>query len=132
MSGVNNGASSVGVSSVGASSVGVNNGASSVGASSVGVSETREVLANFLNYLNASLYEAQFTQKHEEARANLNAIYDAVAATPEQEPTKEQLVSFYNNIRTLEKVTDTDDPIYYTYKRLLRRCIASLEMSTPV
>ena len=123
MSGVNNGASSVGVSSV---------GASSVGASSVGVSETREVLANFLNYLNASLYEAQFTQKHEEARANLNAIYDAVAATPEQEPTKEQLVSFYNNIRTLEKVTDTDDPIYYTYKRLLRRCIASLEMSTPV
>ena len=127
MSGVNNGASSVGVSSVGASSVGVNNGASSVG-----VSETREVLANFLNYLNASLYEAQFTQKHEEARANLNAIYDAVAATPEQEPTKEQLVSFYNNIRTLEKVTDTDDPIYYTYKRLLRRCIASLEMSTPV
>lgn len=95
------------------------------------INHPHELLANFLNYLNASLYEAQFTQRHEEARANLNAIYDAVSSSPDQEPTKEQLVLFYNEIRVLEKVTDTDDPIYYTYKRLLRRCIASLEMTTP-
>ena len=91
------------------------------------ISNPHELLANFMNYLNASLYEAQFTQLHEESRANLNAIYDAVSSTPEQEPTKEQLVSFYNNIRTLEKVTDTSDPIYYTYKRWLRGCIAATE-----
>jgi len=91
------------------------------------ISNPRELLANFLNYLNASLYEAQFTQKHEEARANLNAIYDAVTASPEKEPTREQLVSFYNDICVLEKVTDTDDPIYYTYKRWLRGCIALVE-----
>lgn len=89
-----------------------------------------ELLANFLNYLNVSLYEAQFTHTHEIARANLNAIYDAVAASPEKKPTLEQLVLFYNDIRVLEKVTDTDDPIYYTYKRLLRRYIASLETTT--
>jgi len=93
-------------------------------------SDIHETLANFLNYLNASLYEAQFTQRHEQARANLNAIYDAVAASTEKGPTYEQLVSFYNDIRVLEKVTDTDDPIYYTYKRLLRRYIALLETST--
>jgi len=88
------------------------------------ISDSHEVIANFLNYINVSLYEAQFTQKHEEARANLNAIYDAVATTP---PTKAQLVSFYNDICVLENVTDTSDPIYYTYKRLLRRCITAME-----
>ena len=88
------------------------------------ISNPREVIVHFLNYLNVSFYEAQFTKKHEEARANLNAIYDAVATTP---PTKAQLVSFYNDICVLENVTDTDDPIYYTYKRLLRRCITAME-----
>lgn len=91
-----------------------------------------ETLANMMNYLNVSLYEGQFTQRHEEARANLNAIYDAVATSPEKEPTYEQLVSFYNDICVLEKVTYTDDPIYYTYKRLLRGSIAVVEKSTPV
>ena len=93
------------------------------------ISNPREVIVHFLNYLNVSFYEAQFTKKHEEARANLNAIYDdAVAATDETTPlTKAQLVSFYNDICVLENVTDTSDPIYYTYKRLLRRCITAME-----
>ena len=94
------------------------------------INNPHELLANVMNYLNVSLYESQFTQKHEEARANLNANYDAVAASPEKEPTREQLVSFYNDICLLEKVTDTDDPIYYTYKRLLSRYIASASTST--
>jgi len=93
------------------------------------INNPHELLANVMNYLNVSLYESQFTQKHEEARANLNVIYDAVAASPEKEPTREQLVSFYNDICLLEKVTDTDDPIYYTYKRLLSRYIASASTS---
>lgn len=93
-------------------------------------SNPHEVLAHFVNYLNASLYESRFTQKHEEARAHLNSNYDALAASPEKEPTYEQLVSFYNDICVLEKITDTDDPIYYTYKRLLRRYIASLETTS--
>ncbi len=94
------------------------------------ISNPHEVIAHFLNYLNVSFYEAQFTKKHEEARANLNAIYDAVTATATAEttpPTKAQLMSFYNDICVLENVTDTDDPIYYTYKRLLRRCITAME-----
>ena len=94
------------------------------------ISNPHELLANVMNYLNVSLYESQFTKKHEEARANLNANYDAVAASPEKEPTREQVVSFYNDICVLEKVTDTDDPIYYTYKRLLRRYIASHETTS--
>jgi hypothetical protein len=92
--------------------------------------ETNEVivlLANFMNYLNASLYEAQFTQKHEEARANINVIYDTVSKTPNMPPTKEQCTSFYNDIRVLENVTFTEDPDYFTYKRLLRKYIACPE-----
>lgn len=95
-----------------------------------GASDTNEgvaLLANFINYLNASLYEAQFTQKHEEARANLNMIYDTVSKTPNTPPTREQCMSFYNDIRVLERVTFTEDPDYFTYKRLLRKYIACPE-----
>lgn len=84
------------------------------------------LLANFVNYLNVSYYESLFTQKHEEARANINAIYDAVAKTPNVPPTKEQCVSFYNDIRVLGNVTYTDDPDYFIYKRLLRKYISEL------
>ena len=94
------------------------------------MSEPNEIVclfANFINYLNVSFYEAQFTQKHEEARANLNAIYDAVSKTPEKPPTIDQRVSFYNDILALRNVTYTDDPDYYTYKRRLRNYIATPE-----
>jgi hypothetical protein len=91
-----------------------------------GMNEPNEIvtlLANFVNYLNVSYYESLFTQKHEEARANINAIYDTVANTPNVPPTKEQCVSFYNDILVLGNVTYTDDPDYFIYKRLLRKYI---------
>ncbi len=88
------------------------------------------LFANFINYLNASYYEAQFTHKHEQARTNLSAIYDIVAATPDQPPTLEQCVSFYNDIRVLENVTETDDPDYHRYKRMLRLYIADTAATT--
>ena len=94
------------------------------------MSEPNEIvclLANFINYLNVSYYEGQMTQKHEEARANLNAIYDAVSKTPETPPTREQCVSFYNDIRVLRDVTYTDDPDYFIYCGLLRKYIATPE-----
>jgi hypothetical protein len=84
------------------------------------------LLANFINYMNVSYYESLFTQKHEEARANINAIYDAISKTPHLPPTKDQCVSFYNDIRVLVNVTHTDDPDYFIYKRLLRKYISEL------
>jgi hypothetical protein len=90
-----------------------------------GPNEIVTLLANFVNYLNASCYESLFTQKHEEARANINAIYDAVSTTPNVPPTKEQCVSFYNDVLVLTNVTHTGDPDYYIYKRLLRKYIAA-------
>jgi hypothetical protein len=87
------------------------------------------LFANFINYLNASYYEAQFTYKHEQARANIHSIYAAVSATPDITPTREQCVSFYNDIRVLENVTETDDPDYHRYKRILRSYIAELSPS---
>lgn len=95
-----------------------------------GMNEPNEIvtlLANFVNYMNMSYYESLFTKNHEDARANINAIYDAVAKTPNVPPTKEQCVSFYNDIRVLGNVTHTDDPDYYIYKRLLRKYIASAD-----
>ena len=95
-----------------------------------GTPEPNEIvvlLANFINYMNVSYYESLFTQKHEEARANINAIYDAVSKTPHLPPTKDQCVSFYNDIRVLGNVTHTDDPDYFIYKRLLRKYIATAD-----
>jgi hypothetical protein len=94
------------------------------------MSEPNEIvtlLANFINYLNVSYYEGQMTQKHEEARANLNAIYDAVSKTPNEAPRIDQCVSFYNDIRVLRDVTYTDDPDYFIYCGLLRRYISTPE-----
>ena len=91
------------------------------------MNDMTEVIANFVNYLNVSLYEGQMTQKHEEARANLNAIYEAVSNTPNDPPSMEQCVSFYNDIRVLLNVTYTDDPDYFIYCGLLRKYIATPE-----
>lgn len=94
------------------------------------MSEPNEIvalLANFINYMNVSFYEGQMTQKHEEARTNLNAIYNAVSKTPDTLPTKDQCVSFYNDIRVLRDVTYTDDPDYFIYCGLLRRYIAEMK-----
>ena len=95
------------------------------------VNEVVALFANFINYLNVSLYEAQMTQKHEKARASINSIYEDVSQTPQNQPTLHQCILFYYDLRTLEPVTYTDDPDYYTYKRLLRNYIASLSTTTP-
>jgi hypothetical protein len=89
--------------------------------------EIVSLFANFINYLNASYFEGQFTHKHEEARANLEVIYVTVSKTPTRSPSKEQCISFYNDVRLLENVTFTKDPDYVTYKRLLRKYIAVLD-----
>jgi hypothetical protein len=97
------------------------------------VTEPNEIVslfANFINYLNASYFEAQFTQKHEEARANLEVIYDTVSKTPTKTPSKDQCISFYNDIRVLENVTFTEDTDYFTYKSLLRKYIAVADSVT--
>jgi hypothetical protein len=94
------------------------------------MSEPNEIvalLAQFQNYLNVSYYEAQFTQKHEEARANLNTIYDAVSKTPNEAPRIDQCVSFYNDILVLRDVTYTDDPDYFIYCGLLRKYINEMK-----
>ena len=76
-------------------------------------------MANMLNYLNVSLYEGQFTYKHEQARLKLNEIYDSVSKTPLLAPSLDVTAEFYNNVKYLKNVTDTDDPDYYQYMREL-------------
>ncbi len=77
-------------------------------------------MANMLNYLNVSLYEGQFTYKHEQARAKLNEIYDSVSKMPNPpNPPLHTIAEFYNNVKCLKNVTDTDDPDYYQYMREL-------------
>ena len=77
-------------------------------------------MANMLNYLNVSLYEGQFTYKHEQARAKINEIYDTVSKMPNPpNPPLHAIAEFYNNVKCLKNVTDTDDPDYYQYMREL-------------
>jgi len=77
-------------------------------------------MANMLNYLNVSLYEGQFTYKHEQARAKINEIYDSVSKMPNPpNPPLHTIAEFYNNVKCLKNVTDTDDPDYYQYMREL-------------
>jgi hypothetical protein len=93
------------------------------------MNEIITLFANFINYLNVSCYEYHFTYTHQLARLTLNMIFNEVSKTLYHPPTLEQCVTFYKNVRILEKVSVTDDPDYITYKRLLRRHIAAL---TPI
>ena len=83
-------------------------------------------MANMLNYLNVSLYEGQFTYKHEQACAKINEIYDSVSKTPLLAPSLDATTEFYNNVKCLKNVTDTDDPEYYQYMRELRNYYIAL------
>ena len=76
-------------------------------------------MANMLNYLNVSLYEGQFTYNHEQARLKINEIYDTVSKMPLLTPPLDVIAEFYNNVKYLKNVTDTDDPDYYQYMREL-------------
>ena len=89
-----------------------------------------QLMANFINYLNVSLYEGTFTYNHEQARARLNEIYDSVSKTPSSPPSLEDSVDFYNNVNYLTNVTYTDDPDYYTYKRNLKNYINVLKKNS--
>ena len=49
---------------------------------SVDVHPIVQTVANMMNYLSVSLYEGQFTLKHEQARTRLNELYDHLSKTP--------------------------------------------------
>jgi hypothetical protein len=94
------------------------------------INEIVTLFANFINYLNVSYYEYHFTQTHQQARLNLDVLLCEVSKTPEKSPTLEQCISFYNDVRSLKNVTETNDPDYHNYKRLLRTHIAMLSTSS--
>ena len=80
------------------------------------------VMCNVLNYMTLSLYDYYYTQYHQECRNEMNAVYDKGASSI----TVESCKHFYECLKRLESVTDTDDPDYYEYRRKMRRFIISL------
>ena len=80
------------------------------------------LMANIINYLNVSFYESLFTYNHEQARAELNAVYDSVS-TNCVPPSLDDSITFYRNVVYLKGVTDTDDVTYYAYMRELKSYI---------
>ena len=88
-----------------------------------------QLMANIINYLNVSLYEGLFTYNHQQSRASLNSIYDAivVGTPPLTAPSLEDCAEFYRSMLYLTNVTDTDDPNYYIYKKTLLCHVRALE-----
>jgi hypothetical protein len=84
------------------------------------------LMANMINYLNVSFYESLFTYNHEQARAELNAIYESVAMKCTESPSLDVIVNFYRNVIYLKNVTDTDDITYHAYMRQLKTYIQQL------
>jgi len=81
-------------------------------------------MANMINYLNVSFYESLFTYNHEQARTELNAIYESVGLKCCREPPYlDDSINFYRNVIYLKGVTDTDDDTYHTYMRHLKSYI---------
>jgi len=88
------------------------------------------LMTNIINYLNVSFYESLFTYNHEQARAELNAIYESVALKCTESPSLDDIVNFYRNVIYLKSVTDTDDDTYHTYMRQLKSYIQKLKESS--
>ena len=88
------------------------------------------VMANMINYLNVSFYESLFTYNHEQARAELNAIYESVSLKCREPPSLDDSVNFYRNVIYLKSVTDTDDGTYHTYMRQLKAYIQKMKESS--
>ena len=94
------------------------------------VHETVTLMANIMNYLNVSLYEGLFTYNHEQARAELNTIYNSVCLKCNEPPSLDDSVNFYRNIFYLKSVTDTDDITYHAYIRQLKAYIQKCKESS--
>jgi hypothetical protein len=84
------------------------------------------VMACVLNYLSVSSYEHYYTLHHQEYRKDMNNIYES-GAKAKGAVTLESCKHFYECLKRLESVTETDDdPDYYEFRRKLRRFIISL------
>ena len=94
------------------------------------VHEIVTLMSNMMNYLNVSLYEGLFTYNHEQARAELNAIYESVTLKSGQPPSLDDSVNFYRNVIYLKSVTDTDDNTYHEYMHKLKAYIQTLKDSS--
>lgn len=86
-----------------------------------------QTVANMMNYLSVSLYEGQFTLKHEQARTRLNELYDYLSKTPSAAPSLRDSSEFYYNVNELRNVTETDYPDYFIYMRKLKAYMNTLE-----
>ena len=95
-----------------------------------GIHETVALMANMINYLSVSLYEGLFTYNHEQARAELNTIYNSVSLKSNEPPSLDDSLNFYRNLFYLKSVTDTDDITYHAYVRQLKAYIQNLKESS--
>ena len=95
-----------------------------------GIHETVTLMANIMNYLSVSLYEGLFTYNHEQARAELNTIYNSVSLKSNEPPSLDDSLNFYRNIFYLKSVTDTDDNTYHAYVRQLKTYIQKCKDSS--
>ena len=77
------------------------------------------LMASMMNYLSVSLYEGLFQQRHQEALSDLNTVYNEISKHPQDAPSSENAVLFYNNFVYLSKVMDTDDPDYSRFRKSL-------------
>ena len=86
------------------------------------------LVTSMINYLNVSFYESLFTYNHEQARAELNEIYESVALKCTESPSLDDVATFYRNVIYLQSVIDTDDSTYHTYMRQLKSYIQKLKL----
>ena len=87
-----------------------------------------QLMVNIINYLNVSLYQGQFTYKHEQSFAQLNEYIEQISKTPFTAPTIEDITRAYNNLICLQNVTDTYDPDYHCYMYNLKKYIVNYNL----
>ncbi len=73
---------------------------------------TTTAMANVMNYLDASSYDAQMTFVDKDIRHNMDQVYDQCCKT--QKVTNADCRCFYANLKALERMISTDEGPEYT------------------
>jgi hypothetical protein len=89
-------------------------------------------MATFLNYMDASTYDAQMTLRHKEFRHNIDQVYEQCCSS--KKITNADCQCFYANLKSLEPVMmiEDEDPEYTVIHNELIKCFRTIKRSGSV
>ena len=94
---------------------------------SISFDSVMSAMATFLNYMDASTYDAQMTLRHKEFRHNIDQVYEQCCSS--KKITNADCQCFYSNLKALEPVMmiEDEDQEYTVIHNELIKCFRAIK-----